>query len=205
MDPLGKEELLRFYNRHLKDFDDSPQAVRWTPEGQRRRYETLLKIAGDFSNRRVLDFGCGKGDFYGFIKERGISARYCGVDVNENLIEFAKRKYPGTEFIALDIDETPFDRQFDLIFVCGVFNLRIAGIGESVKTTLKKLFRICREALHVNLLTCHIPRRDTELFYARPEEMLLFAITELSRNVTLGHLKEDIYLSVFRENPSLIK
>lgn len=200
MDPLGKEELLRFYNRHLKDFGDSPGAVRWTPEGQRRRYETFLKIAGDFSDKRILDFGCGKGDFYGFIKERGISARYCGVDINENLIEFAKRKYPGIEFIAMDIDETGFDRQFDLIFVCGVFNLRIAGIGESVKNIMKKLFRICREGLHVNLLTCHIPRRDTELFYAKPEEILLFAITELSGNVTLRHLKEDIYLSVFREN-----
>ncbi len=205
MDPLGKEELLRFYNRHLKDFGDSPRAVRWTPEGQRRRYEAFLKIAGDFSDKRILDFGCGKGDFYGFIKERGISARYCGVDVNENLIEFAKRKYPGTEFIAVDIDEKAFDRQFDLIFVCGVFNLRIAGIGESVKTILKKLFRICREGLHVNLLTYYVPQRDTELFYAKPEEILLFAITELSGNVTLRHLKEDIYLSVFRESSSSIR
>lgn len=205
MDPLGKEELLRFYNRHLKDFGDSPQAVRWTPEGQRRRYETFLKIGGDFSNKKILDFGCGKGDFYGFIKERGISARYCGVDINENLIEFAKRKYPGTEFIAMDIDETAFGRQFDLIFVCGVFNLRIAGIGESVKTILKKLFSICRESLHVNLLTYYIPQRDTELFYAKPEEILLFAITELSGNVTLRHLKEDIYLSVFKERSSSIQ
>lgn len=198
MDPLGKKELLRFYNRHLKDFGDSPQAVRWTPGGQRRRYGALLGIAGDLSGKRILDFGCGKGDFYGFLRERGISARYCGIDVNENLIECAKKKYPGTEFIAMDIDETQFDRRFDLVFVCGVFNLRIAGIGESVKTLLKKLFGICGEALHVNLLSYHIPRRDTELFYIRPEEILLFAITELSTNVVLRHLKEDIYLSVFR-------
>jgi SAM-dependent methyltransferase len=205
MDPLGKEELLRFYNRHLKDFGDSPQAVRWTPKGQQRRYETFLKIAGDFSDKSILDFGCGKGDFYGFIKERGISAKYCGVDINENLIGLAKKKYPGIDFIAVDIDETVFERQFDIIFVCGVFNLRIAGIGKSVKPILKKLFGICREGLHINLLTYHIPRRDTELFYAKPEEILLFAITELSGNVTLRHLKEDIYLSVFRENSSSIR
>jgi 2-polyprenyl-3-methyl-5-hydroxy-6-metoxy-1,4-benzoquinol methylase len=198
MDPLGKKELLDFYNRHLKDFGDSPQAVRWTPEGQLRRYETLIKIAGDFSGKKILDFGCGKGDFYGYMRAKGIPVHYCGIDVNENLIELARRKYPEAEFIALDIDETELNRDFDIIFVCGVFNLRIAGIEESMKDVLKKLFSLCREALHINLLTYYTPQRSVELFYVKPEEILQFAITELSRSVTLLHTKEDIFLSVYR-------
>lgn len=198
MDPLGKKELLDFYNRHLKDFGDSPQAVRWTPEGQLRRYETLIKIAGDFSGKKILDFGCGKGDFYGYMRAKGIPVHYCGIDVNENLIELARRKYPEAEFIALDIDETELNRDFDIIFVCGVFNLRIAGIEESMKNVLKKLSRLCKEALHINLLTYYTPQRSVELFYVKPEEILQFAITELSRSVTLLHTKEDIFLSVYR-------
>lgn len=55
MDPLGKKDLLSFYNKHLLDFGDLPQAVRWTSEGQRLRYEILLKIAGDISGKKVLD------------------------------------------------------------------------------------------------------------------------------------------------------
>ena len=198
MDPLGKRELLHFYNRHLKDFGDAPQAVRWTPEGQRRRYETLLKIAGDFSGEKILDFGCGKGDLYEFIKGRDISINYCGIDVNENLIKLAKSKYPETEFIAVDLEESEFERVFDVIFVCGVFNLRVAGIEESMKNVLKKLFRLCKEALHVNLLSYYIAQRNVELFYVKPEEVMKFAITELSRSVTLMHEKEDIFLSVYR-------
>lgn len=198
MDPLGKKELLYFYNRHLKDFGDAPQAVRWTPEGQRRRYETLLKIAGDFSGKKILDFGCGKGDLYEFIKERDISINYCGIDVNENLIKLAKSKYPETEFIAVDLEESEFERVFDVIFICGVFNLRIAGIEESMKNVLKKLFRLCKEALHVNLLSYYIAQRNVELFYVKPEEIMKFAITELSRSVTLMYEKEDIFLSVYR-------
>jgi len=198
MDPLGKKELLYFYNRHLKDFGDAPQAVRWTPEGQRRRYETLLNIAGDFSGKKVLDFGCGKGDLYEFIKERDISINYCGIDVNENLIKLAKSKYPETEFIAVDLEESEFERVFDVIFICGVFNLRIAGIEESMKNVLKKLFRLCKEALHVNLLSYYIAQRNVELFYVKPEEIMKFAITELSRSVTLMYEKEDIFLSVYK-------
>jgi ubiquinone/menaquinone biosynthesis C-methylase UbiE len=198
VDPLGKEELLNFYNRHLRDFGDAPQAVRWTSEEQRCRYETLLKLAGDFSMKKILDFGCGKGDLYGFIKKKGISINYCGIDVNENLIKLARSKYPETEFIIMDVEEEEFEGYFDIIFICGVFNLRIAGIEESMKNVLKKLFRICKEALHINLLTYYVPQRNVELFYVKPEEILKFAITELSPSVRLIHQREDIFLSIVR-------
>lgn len=198
MDPLGKKELLYFYNRHLKDFGDTPQAVRWTPGGQRRRYEALLNIAGDLSGKTLLDFGCGKGDFYGFIKEKDISVNYCGIDINENLISLAKSKYPEAEFLSLDMEEDTFEREFDITIVCGVFNLRVAGIQESMYNVLKKLFKLCREALHINVLTYYIANRNVELFYVKPEEILLFTLTELSRSVTLMHLNEDIFLSVYK-------
>jgi 2-polyprenyl-3-methyl-5-hydroxy-6-metoxy-1,4-benzoquinol methylase len=61
--------LIKYPRRHLKDFGDAPQAVRWTPEGQKNRYEKLFGIAGDLSGKHILDFGCGKGDFFGFLKE----------------------------------------------------------------------------------------------------------------------------------------
>lgn len=198
MDPFGKKELIEFYNRHLRDFGDKPQAVRWTPEGQVLRYETLISIASDISGKSVLDFGCGKGDFYGYLKKKGIDVQYCGIDINENLIEFARKKYPETEFIVMDIEEIDFKRTFDIIFICGVFNLRIAGIEESMKNILKKTFSLCREVLYLNLLTYYVPRRNIELFYVKPEEILHFILTELSLFVTLIHKKEDIYLSIYK-------
>jgi hypothetical protein len=67
-----------------------------------------------------------------------------------------------------------------------------------MKHILRKLFRLCMEALHVNLLTSYIPQKSAELFYVKPEEILNFAITELSRSVALQHTKEDIFLSVYR-------
>jgi SAM-dependent methyltransferase len=198
MDPLGKKELQEFYNRHLKDFRDTPQAVRWTPEGQIKRYETMLQIAGDLSGKSVLDYGCGKGDLYGYIKDRQIHIQYCGIDINENLIELAKNKFPEAEFHVLDIEETDFNKTFDLILICGVFNLRIAGIEESMKSILKRIFPLSKEALHLNLLTYYVPIRNIELFYVKPEDILHFSINELSRHVRLLHISEDIYLSIYQ-------
>lgn len=199
MDPLGKQELLSFYDRHLRDFGDAPQAVRWTREGQMRRYKTLLTVTGDLSGKRILDFGCGKGDLCGFFRNNGQSVSYCGIDVNENLIELAQRKYPEARFMATDIDEYPFDLRFDVIIAVGVFNLRIAGIEESVKGLLKKLFALCTESLHANFLTYYVSRRSVELFYVKPEEILTFAITEISPAVTVRHSQEDIFLSIYKQ------
>lgn len=198
MDPLGKKELLNFYNRHLHDFGDTARALRWTPEGQRKRYETFLSVAGDLSGKTVLDFGCGKGDFFAFLCDNGISVSYCGVDINENLIELARKKYPDARFIAMDIDEEYLDQQFDVIVAIGVFNLRIGGIEETVKNTLKRLFPLCRESLHANFLTYYVARRNVELYYIKPEDILPFVFTEISRRVIVRHLDEDMYLSVYR-------
>jgi SAM-dependent methyltransferase len=198
MDPLGKKELQAFYNRHLKDFGDAPQAVRWTPEGQIRRYETLLQVAGDLSCKSVLDFGCGKGDLYNYIRDKRIDIEYCGIDINENLIELAEKKYPEAAFHALDIEETDFNKVFDVILICGAFNLRIAGIEESMKNILKRIFPLAREALHLNLLTYYVPARNIELFYVKPEDILSFSINELSPDVRLIQKGEDIYLSVYQ-------
>ena len=73
MDPLGKKELLDFYDRHRKILQAYSKSMRCTADGQRRRYETLLEMAGDISGKNILDFGCGKGDFYAFLKEKGLS------------------------------------------------------------------------------------------------------------------------------------
>lgn len=200
MDALGKEELLSFFNRRLKRFGDRPEALRWTPEGQRLRYETLLDIAGDITSREILDFGCGAGGLHGFIKEQGLDVDYCGIDINEDLIRLAREKYPETEFHCLDLEESEFNRPFDLVFICGVFNLRVFGVEESMQSLLKRLFTLCRDAIHLNALSDYSPHNDVDLYYLKPEEILRFALKELSQTVILRHgiVKSDIFLSVYK-------
>lgn len=200
MDEYGKRELLSFYDRHLRDFGDSPQALRWTAEGQEARYRAMLSIAGDLNGKRVLDFGCGKGDFYGFMRARGIESKYCGIDVNAGLIGVASEKYPGADFRVLDIEEAGLKESFDVIIACGVFNLRIGGIQESMRSVLRLLFERCKEAMHFNALSSYTVQKDVELFFVNPEELLKFTLDALSLRVILRHnlVRGDVFTSVFR-------
>ncbi len=200
MDRLGKEELIRFYMRHLEDFDDSPMAVRWTEKGQRLRYEIMLGIMGDVRGKRLLDFGCGKGDFCGFLLEKGIDLSYTGIDINPLMIERAKEKFRDGVFISADIEEEGLQEEYDIVLACGTFNLRVAGVEDSFRNVLRILYRQTKEALHLNCLSWYRKVRDPELFYIKPEDLTGFVMKELSQRFMLRHgLPEgDIFLSIFR-------
>ena len=200
MDPYGKKELLDFYGRHLRDHCDAPQAVRWTGRGQRQRYETFLALCGDLNGKSLLDFGCGKGDFLGFLREREVACAYSGVDVHPGLIALARAKHPDAEFLVRDIEEEPLGRTFDVVVACGVFNLRVGGIRENIESVLPLLFDCAREALHVNFLSARAPRHDVELHYVDPAWLFSFARERLSPHAEAREdlVPDDVFLSVRR-------
>lgn len=187
MDQLAREHVISFYDKALMMFGDRPESVRWTSEGQLAHYEAMLDIASSIEGRRILDFGCGKGDFYRFLKDKNISIDYAGFDINENLISLAKEKFPECRFEVFDIEKDTIKEDFDYIFLCGVFNLRVQGIDELIRVTLKRLFGRCRTGLAFNALSSHNPRKDFELHYVSPEEIFSFAVKELSPFVALRH------------------
>jgi len=202
MDELSKEYIISFFDRNLELFGDRAEALRWTPEGQIAHYKAMLDI-GDIRGCSILDFGCGKGDFYGFLRDRKIEVKYTGIDINENLINLAKMKYPYLDFRVLDIERDELREDFDYIFLCGVFNLRTPSIEKYIRSVLIKLFEHCRKALAFNALSAHIPQRHKsfELSYLMPEEFLSFAIKNLSPFVALRHdrIPYDFTLFIYRE------
>ena len=198
MDPYGKREVLDCFGRHLRRHGDAPQAVRWTVRGQQARYEAFLALCGDLAGKSLLDFGCGKGDLFGFLRARGIDCAYTGVDIHPDLIALARAKHPGTEFLVRDVEEEPLGRKFDVVVACGVFNLRAGGIQETVESVLPLLFGCAREALHANFLTARAPHKDVELHYVDPAWLLDFARERLSPSALVREdlVPDDVFLTV---------
>ncbi len=72
MAELSKEYVISFFDKNLMLNGDKPDAVRWSSMGQTLHYQSMLDI-GNINGKKILDFGCGKGDFYQFLKDRGIT------------------------------------------------------------------------------------------------------------------------------------
>lgn len=186
MDELSKEYVISFFDKNLMIHGDRPEAVRWSAEGQRRHYEALLDI-GPIAGREILDYGCGKGDFLGFLSGQGIEVSYSGYDINPQLITLAAQKYPDGDFRVFDAEQETLDREFDYIFLCGVFNLKVQGVDEAIHTVISRLFGCCRIGLAFNALSAYNPKKDFELHYVYPDRLAGFALTRLSPYVALRH------------------
>ncbi len=202
MDNIINEYVISFFEKKLLLHGDRPEAVGWSKSGQILRFRTILDV-GNINNSRVLDFGCGKGDFYGFLKEQGIEVKYTGFDINRKLIGLAKEKYPEADFRVFDIDREALDKDFDYIFLCGVFNLKLEGIDDIIRTTLKKLFEHCTTALVFNALSSRDPKKDFELHYISPEEILRFATENLSPHSILkdDQIPHDVTMFIYTTAP----
>lgn len=199
MDDLSKEYVISFFDRNLQLHGDRSEAVRWSAQGQRLHYESLLDI-GRLDNMKILDFGCGKGDLYQFFVDRSIDVDYTGYDINDKLISLAETKHPSARFKIFDITCDTISEDFDYIFLCGVFNLRVAGLDEYIRSTLVRLFQYCRRGLAFNALSDLNPRKDVELFYTSPQDIFGFAVKNLSPFVAVRHdrIKYDFTMFIYK-------
>jgi SAM-dependent methyltransferase len=199
MDELAKEYVISFFDKNLRLHGDRPEAVRWSVQGQLMHYQNLLDI-GAIDSTRILDFGCGKGDFLQYLCDCGFTADYTGYDINANLISLAQKKFPESRFRVFDIDSDALDEDFDYIFLCGVFNLRVSGLAETIHHALQKLFRHCRKGLAFNALSDLNPEQEPELYYTSPTDLFRFAVKNLSPYVSLRHdrMYYDFTMFVYR-------
>ena len=101
------------------------------------------KIIGDIDGGEVLDVGCGSGQFTGILI-KSLKSFDCitGVDIDEEFLKEARRKYPGKEFQFLHIDSMQFpfdDESFDLVAISKA--LHHVEDPESIIREMKRVLR----------------------------------------------------------------
>lgn len=63
------------------------------------------------------------------------------VDVNSNLIEIARKKYPDACFEIKDILIDEIDQKFDYVVLSGVFNFKLSNNKTFIQNMLKKCLK----------------------------------------------------------------
>jgi SAM-dependent methyltransferase len=167
---------------------------------QEKRFEALLQL-GDFHRRRLLDVGCGFGDFLDFLLERGIHPLYTGLDICEPMISRCRDCFAVSEgrFLVGDVLEHRTDEPYDFVVASGIFGLDAEGARDRIRPTLERMFRWARVGMAANFLSRRSPAPAEARVYVDPGETLAMGL-ELTPAARLDHtyLPNDFTLHLYK-------
>jgi SAM-dependent methyltransferase len=108
----GKPEdaLLKHFDQRLAERGDTPEGAWWPNEHDRRtRFDVMLDLLPDLQRPVTLcDLGCGTGELLAHIRRTNRrNVTYIGVDRSQAALAHAIAKFPGTQFLELDINDEP--------------------------------------------------------------------------------------------------
>ncbi|MCH7568214.1 MAG: class I SAM-dependent methyltransferase [Nanoarchaeota archaeon] len=108
-------------------------------------FPAILSELGEINGKRVLDLGCGSGDFSSMLSGKG--AKVDGADISDTWIEMAKEDHkedPNLNFFVADSSDINMigDNQYDVVIMNMVF-LNISS-KEKVEKTFEEVSRILK-------------------------------------------------------------
>lgn len=205
---LSSEIISRYSSRYRK-LGYNVKTLGWgTKEQQLYRFSQVINSGISFKGKKIVDIGCGFGDFLDFLIENKIEfGEYLGIDINPDLVFEANSRHAGLKgisFLTLDIfDSSQLDTPIagDIGIMLGVLNLNLKSINEKnidnfyySKKMILNAFSLCSEILVVDFLSSHMnPNYDKEdfVFYHDPARTLDYCLS-LSSYVSLIHNYEPI-------------
>jgi len=173
------KDATNYYTEMLNCFGPTFQGVDWnSKESQELRFDQLIKVINmPDDNFSILDYGCGYGALYLFMKSKFPKFDFYGYDASDAMIEKAINLNSNTECSwfsdPINLSKT------DYIVASGLFNVKQNynndEWNEYVVDTLASFNTLAVKGFAFNLLTKYSDKdyRKNNLFYADPLYFLI--------------------------------
>jgi cyclopropane fatty-acyl-phospholipid synthase-like methyltransferase len=121
--------LKDFYRKQFKKFGPSLPGVGWGKNKKSEiRYRVIIKLLKQVNTKNekltLLDVGCGYGELIEYFP-KNYNISYLGVDIVDEMIVYAKKKYKKKENIRFkQINFLKLKKKYDIVVCNGIFTLR---------------------------------------------------------------------------------
>jgi len=187
------QDIKKYYTEKVITHGATPQGVDWNGiESQEKRFEQLLKLIDREINENytLLDYGCGFGSLFSYLKNNNISIRYIGYDISNEMLKKAIEIF-DKQATWLNVLDKNF--KSDYVVASGLFNVRLnqnlLDWEKYVIKTLDKINKIAKKGFAFNLLTSYSDQEFMKnyLYYASPEYYFKHCKLKYSKQVSLLH------------------
>ncbi len=170
------------YNDLLNRHGISPKAVGWPKLRHDLRFKIFSETFG-LKGHSILDFGCGYGLLFDYLKRSKVDVRYTGVDINSRFIKLAREKYPDGQFICGNFLKNPPQKTFDFVLCSGVHNIRMKDNDAFLRDSISLFWGLSAKGCAVNFLSDHVQYRSSESNHSGPYEVMKEAYKYTNRIV----------------------
>lgn len=193
------ESIVKHYEDCYQTYGDNFKGVDWpNEEDTLKRYKIMLDII-KFDIKRenkdftLLDFGCGLGHMYDYIKKKNLNITYAGLDISDMFIQKCREKYPSNIFYKIDMlkDEKNSIPQYDYIVMNGVLTEKRELSYEEMllymKELLKKVYQYCNYGLAFNVMSKDVEWERDDLFHLSLNTLSEFLTKEITRDFIIRY------------------
>lgn len=161
-------------------------------ESQLLRFEQILFLVTDKESVSLVDYGCGYGALFDYLRAVTNLVSYVGYDISTAMIDSARARQAGVPncLFTSDVNEL---RPADYAVASGIFNVKLHFSDDAWRTyverTLDSLNTLSRRGFAFNMLSTFSDpsRRRSDLHYADPIEMFELCRRMFSSRLTLIH------------------
>jgi len=181
-----------YYEEKFKKYGSTPQGVDWnSKESQELRFKQLLKVLNKDRYFAILDYGCGYGSLYEYMRNSFVDFSFIGFDSSKVMIEQARKLHadPKTKWI-YNVDNL---KKVDFVVASGIFNVKLNYNDEEwqqyVLETLKHFDDLSTSGFSFNILTKYSDGDHMKdyLYYADPLVLFDYCKKIYSKYVALLH------------------
>jgi len=200
MQDSEKNKIIKRYEDRVKRYGPSIEALATGGSiKQAERYELLSSIS-NLNNSKILDLGCGLGDFYKWLLSKKINhIEYTGYDITPSFIKEATIKYPDANFEVRDIekDGIPYGK-YDYIFSSQVFNNKFEEDSnlKVMKKIMSILYKNCNKGIAMDMMSQCVDFTEPHLYYYNPIEIFSHAMS-LTKNIKIFHNFPNFQMTIF--------
>ncbi|TXI46812.1 class I SAM-dependent methyltransferase [Methylophilus sp.] len=204
--PLSdKQETIERYSSRYQKFGYSPKSLGWDKGKQDVRFE-ILTSQYDFSEKSILDIGCGFGDLNKTLNAKyANNYSYLGVDLVPDLVIEARKQYVGDKinFRTGDFLDISFENTFDFVIASGIFNHRLnnANNYDLIEAAIIKALSLSKDGLAFDFLSDKVDYQLEHTFHSSPEKILSIAY-KYSRNIVMrnDYMPFEFALFIFKDD-----
>lgn len=162
----NNNQIINHYSELINKYGYNDKGMGWRTGKLLKRYNIFTKNL-KFKRKNILDYGCGIGSFYNFLKKKKILVKkYYAIEINPLIINFIKKKYKK-KIIIIDGNNLNKIKNIDISISNGVHNYNVKNIQKKFINDLNFLIKISKEAVGISFINDNVDYKEKYLSYKK--------------------------------------